>query len=135
MNPAPNVGVFPFEGSGGLRVGTNVAQELAGEILDRGKNAASDHFALQPREPDLNLIEPGRIGGCEVKLHVAVSSEEIFDLIGLVCGQIIENDMNLLMRFAAGDNLFEETDEFGAGVPLGSLGTSGGAVADITGMS
>jgi hypothetical protein len=38
-----------------------------------------------------------------------------------MCRQIGENDVNVLMRFAAGDNLFEEVDELRAGVALGGL--------------
>ena len=35
--------------------------------------------------------------------------------------EIIEDDVNRLMRFATGDHLLEEVDELCAGVPLGSL--------------
>ena len=56
-----------------------------------------------------------------MQLHVGVSLQELLNLVGLVCGQIIENDVNLLARLAAGDDLFEEADELRAGVSLGSL--------------
>ena len=50
-------------------------------------------FALEPCEPDLDLIEAGRTGGREV------------------FGKIIQNDV-LLVGLSAGDYLFEDTDEF-----------------------
>lgn len=53
-----------------------------------------------------------------MKLHAGISTQELFYLSGLVCRQIIESDVNLLIRFTARDNLFEEVDELGAGVPL-----------------
>ena len=59
--------------------------------------------------------------GVKVQVHVGVSLQELFDLVGLVCRQVVENHVNLLVGLTAGDNLFEEPDEFGAGVPLGSL--------------
>ncbi len=96
-------------------------RELAGEILDRSENAASDDVAFQPRKSDLNLIEPVRIGGRELKLRVRISLQEILDLAGLVIGQIVENDVNLLVRFTTGDHLLEEVDKFRAGMPLGGL--------------
>jgi hypothetical protein len=56
-----------------------------------------------------------------VQVDVGVSLQELFDLGGLVCGQVVENNVNLLVELTAGDDLLEETDEFRAGVPLGSL--------------
>ena len=116
-----NITVFPFEGAGCFRIGADVAHKLSSEIVDRSENAASDDFALQPCEPDFNLIQPGRIGAREVKFHVGVSPQELFDLVGLVRRQIVENDVNLLVRLAAEDYLFEETNEFRTGVSLGGL--------------
>ena len=56
-----------------------------------------------------------------MKLPLGISLEKFCDLVGLVCGQVIQNDVNLLVRLTAGDHLFEESDEFRTGVPLGSL--------------
>jgi len=66
-----------------------VAEEFSGEVVDRSENAASDDLAFQSSEPDLDLLEPGRIGGREGKLEVGVSLQKLFDLVGLVCRQII----------------------------------------------
>ena len=84
---------------------------------------------LEERHPLLPLVpkaEPRTLGAELEDVSVPEQGlpdalEELFDLVGLVCGQIIQNDVNLLARRAAGDDLFEETDELRAGVPLGSL--------------
>jgi len=41
-----HVWVFPFEGARGFRLGSDVAQKLAREILDRCEGVAGDDFAL-----------------------------------------------------------------------------------------
>ena len=63
------------------------------EIVDRSENAAS-YNSRSILANHLDLIEPGRIGG-----------REMF-------GQIIQNDVNLLVWLTAGDYLFEDADEF-----------------------
>jgi hypothetical protein len=80
-----------------------------------------DDFAFQPCKPDLDVIQPGRICRREVKLRVGIPLQKLLHLPGLVCRQIVQNDVNVLMRFTAGDDLFEEVHELGAGVALGSL--------------
>ena len=47
----------------------DVAQELLPEIGHRGEDAARDHIALDLREPELDLIEPGAIRRREVEMH------------------------------------------------------------------
>ena len=56
-----------------------------------------------------------------MKLHMRISPEKRFDLVGLVRGQVIENDVDLLVRVAAGNHVFEKTHELGTGMPLGGL--------------
>lgn len=38
-------------------------------------NMPRDHLALNPGEPDLDLVEPRRIGRCEVQLHIGMLQE------------------------------------------------------------
>ena len=79
----------------GLGVRLDVAHQLAGEIAYGGENTTCDHFALDACEPDLDLIEPGRVGRRKVELDIGVFVEERFDLVSLVCGQIVQDDMDL----------------------------------------
>ena len=50
----------------------NVAHQLARQVTNGSKDAAGDHLALDSSEPDLDLIQPGRIRGGEVEMHVGV---------------------------------------------------------------
>src|SRR5204863_3082174 len=103
QDSATDIRIFPFERAGGFGIDAYIAQQLAREILDGSKDSARDHFALQPGEPDLDLIEPGGIRRCEMKPHVGVPPEKLFDLVGFVRGQVIEDDVNFLARIAARD--------------------------------
>ena len=56
-----------------------------------------------------------------MKLHMGVPLQELFDLVGFVRRQIVQDDVNLLARVAAGDHLLEKTHELRTGMPLSSL--------------
>ena len=56
------VAIGPFDRFGSAIVVTDVTHELAGQILDRGKDAAGNDIALDPGEPVFDLIEPGGVG-------------------------------------------------------------------------
>src|SRR5580658_3648568 len=83
-DPPADVGVFPFEGARGFRIGSDIAHEFARQILNRGEDTPSNDFALQPGKPDLDLIEPGRIGRRKVKLHMGIPVEKVRHLMSLV---------------------------------------------------
>ena len=65
--------VGPSEGSGIFVVLADVAHELAGEVVDRGEDAAGNDVALDFGEPQFNLIEPRRIGRGEVQMELGLS--------------------------------------------------------------
>ena len=60
------------------------------------KTPRANHVALDLGKPELDLVEPGGIGRGEMKAHVGMLGEEPFDLFGLVRGEIVEHDVNLL---------------------------------------
>ncbi len=45
--------------------------------MDRSEDAACDQVALNLSEPQLDLIEPGGVGRCEVKLDPAIVLQEL----------------------------------------------------------
>jgi hypothetical protein len=51
-------------------VGVDVASEFANQVGNGGEAAARDKLAFDLREPDLDLIEPGRVTTREVKLDI-----------------------------------------------------------------
>ena len=71
----------------GLGVRLDVAHQLAGEIAYGGENTTCDHFALDACEPDLDLIQPGRVGRCEMQFHRRMVVEKRLDLLRLVGGK------------------------------------------------
>src|SRR5205085_8419262 len=64
------------------------------QLLRRGETCAAQCLATQNAEPALHLIEPGRVCGGEVQVHVLVPLQPPV-LFGLVRVQIVENHMDL----------------------------------------
>ena len=56
---AGRVRVFPLDRTSMGRVGIDVASEFAGQVGNRGEDAARDDVAFNFSEPDLDLVEPG----------------------------------------------------------------------------
>ena len=59
----------PFEGFGSFVVVTDVAQQFATQIGDRGKDASSDQIARDLGEPEFNLVELGGVGWRIMKFY------------------------------------------------------------------
>src|SRR5260370_7136542 len=76
-----------------------------------------DHLAFDLGKPDLDLVEPGRVSGREVKPDSRMLLEEIADRLSFVCGELVEDDVNLLPRRAQGYDLLQKGDALTAGVP------------------
>ena len=82
------------------------------ELSDTGKVGSSQGLAAQDTKPNLNLIEPGGVGGSEMKMHIGVSFQPTV-LFWLVAGKIIQNHMNFLIEMS-GQYLVHELQEFPA---------------------
>ena len=113
---AGGVGVFPLDGPSMGGVGIDVVAEFAGQVGNRGEDAPCDDLAFDLGEPDLDLIEPGRVSGCEVKPDSRMLLEELADHLSFVRGEIVEDDVNLLPRRAQGYDLLQKGDELAAGM-------------------
>ena len=83
-----------------LRVRLDVTHQLTREISYGSENAACDDFALDAGKPDLDLVEPRRVGRREVELDVRVLVEEGFDLLRLVRRQIVQDNVDFAFRLA-----------------------------------
>jgi len=55
--------VDPLNRFGRFVVAANIAHDLAFEVCDRNKHAVRDHLALDSVESQLDLVEPGGVGG------------------------------------------------------------------------
>ena len=56
-----------------------------------------------------------------MQLDVGMLVEESCDQLGLVRREVVQNDVDLPVRFATGDDLAEKVDEFSAGVARGGF--------------
>lgn len=111
----------PLDGFGLAVVEADVAHDSFREILDRGEDAAVNEVAFDLGEPELDLIEPGGVGGREVERDRRMVVEELLDSLGLVCGEVVENDVDFLVGRLTGDEIFEEGDELLTGVAADGL--------------
>ena len=98
------LGVFPAEGFGGFLIEPNVAQDLSFQICNRGEDAAIDGIPLELSEPALDLIEPRRVGWGEVECHVGMLLEDMLDQIGLVRGEVIQDNVHVAVGGLVGDD-------------------------------
>src|SRR6266700_6913066 len=115
-HPAADVGVLPLDWLRGLVVVMDIGEELAAEVAGRGEDAAVDEVALDLGEPELDLVEPGRISGREMKTQIGVVGQELLDALGLVGREVVEDDVDLELARLSGDQRTQEGDELSAGV-------------------
>lgn len=59
------------------------------------KGAPAYGFLGNDVEPDLHLIEPRRVGGCEVNVVARVGREPAFDLVMFVGAVIVDDEMDI----------------------------------------
>jgi len=91
------VGVLPLDRLGGLVVLIDVAHELAPQICSRGEDAAVDEVALDLGELEIDLVQPRGTCRREVQTHVLVQRQELAHPLGLMRGEVVEDDVNLLV--------------------------------------
>ena len=89
----------------------NVPANLTREVFHRREDATCQQVALNASEPELDLVEPRRVGRREVEVHVRVSLEEGGHRPRLVGRQVVENHMNLALTRLAGDEVAQKRDE------------------------
>src|ERR1700738_1797519 len=82
----------PFKRSGGLLVGLHEAVDRLTKLANRRATQISESLTAQNAKPDLDHIEPGRVGGDEMKMHLGVPGQPTI-LFGLVRVEIVQNDV------------------------------------------
>ena len=98
-------------------VAMDVSTNLASEVSDGGENAARQQVSLDLRKPELDLIEPRRIGRRKVQMHVRVLEQKCPHGLCLMGGEIVGDHMNLSPLRLTGDDVAEKVDKGGAGMP------------------
>src|SRR5258707_1442329 len=117
------------EGSGGFVVLLDVADQLSGQVSCRSEDPASDDIALDFGKPDLDLIKPTGIGRGVMDPYRWIGLEELENILGFMCAQVVGDDVNLSAIRLAGDDLTQKVDKIDAGMP------SGGLSRDVAGAS
>ena len=89
--------VDPSEGGGGFIVVTNVAHQLAGEILYRSEDTSGNNVTLNLREPNFDLVKPTGVGRGIVDPKSRVCLKKCKDFLGLVRTQIVGSTNSALV--------------------------------------
>src|SRR5260221_616637 len=95
----------PAEGRGGFVVLLDVADQLSGQVGCRSEDSASDDIALDFGKPDLDLIEPAGIGRGVMDSNRWIGLEELENILGFMCAQVVSHDVNLSALRLTGDDL------------------------------
>ena len=67
------------------------------------------------------MVQPGRVCGREVEVNPRIVLQELADGGGFMRREIVQDDVNLLVPGAEGDDFLEEGDELAAGVASGGF--------------
>src|SRR3954452_6376253 len=94
--------LFPLEWRGRLVVGGDKVVNGLSELARRSEAGTTERLAGENAEPTFHLVQPGRVGGSEVKLDVGVALEPAV-LFGLVRVQIVQHDVDLAVRVFGND--------------------------------
>src|SRR5712664_4337615 len=127
------ISIFPLHGTGRFVVLTDVSQELFVQIRNGSEYPSGDDVALDLAEPQLNLIQPRRVGRSEVQVNLGMHRQEVRDRPALVSREVVGDHMDLFAAGLIDHNVCEERGELRRGVPrsgftehLASLGVEGG---------
>src|SRR5258708_17965383 len=78
------IGIFPFQCTRRFVVVPDVAQQLPLQIRDGSEYPSRDDVAVDLAEPQLDLIQPGRVGRSEVQVNFGMHRQEVRDRLALV---------------------------------------------------
>jgi hypothetical protein len=113
--------VRPFNGRSRFVVMPDVTKDFSAKILEGGKDASGDNLPLDLGEPDFDLVQPRRIGGCKMNADLGMTGQEVVDELGFMGREIVSDDVDLASERLGGHDLGQEVDELGAGMALRRL--------------
>src|SRR6266853_1014360 len=106
------IGIFPLHGTGRFVVLTDVAHKFSLQIRNGSEYASRDDVALDLAEPQLDLIQPRRVGRSEVQVNFGMHREEVRDRPALVSREVVGDHMDLFAAGLIDHYVGEERDEF-----------------------
>ena len=101
----------PQEGPGPGIVVVGEAEDPLLELGDRGEGAAADGFLGDDVEPDLDLVDPGGVGGSEVEMVAWPGGEPSLDLGVLGGAVVVDDEVDIEFRGHVGVDVPEEAQE------------------------
>jgi len=84
----------PCEGAAFLVVVVDEVVDFGNKVFDVPEAAATDRLWGDETEPSLNLVEPGRVGGCVVNLEAGPFGEPEAHLGMLMRGIVVDDQMD-----------------------------------------
>ena len=124
-------------------IGVGEVSDLVDELADRGERAAPDRFLGNDVEPDLDLIDPGGVGGGEVDVIAGPSSEPALDFDVFMGAVIVDDEVDIEVPGHVGVDVLQEAQKLLMTMPRLALGEhlagghveggeeGGGAVTDV----
>ncbi len=134
---------YPCQGSGTGVVVVGEAADFRLALGDGGAGAAADGLLRDDVEPDLDLVEPGGMGGSEVEMAAGPGGQPALDPSMLVGAMVVDDEVDVEVWGHVGINVFEEARELPVAVARLAWGQDpaggdvqggkegGGAVADV----
>jgi hypothetical protein len=111
------VAVAPFDGFESLVILADITHQLATQIGNGSEDTSCDNVAFDLGEPQLDLVEPGRISRNEAQVNIGVAIQELGDLLGFVSRQVIGDHVDLPGRGLVDDDVGQEGNERRRSVP------------------
>ena len=87
----------------------DVADQLSGEVGGGSENSPRDDIALSFGKPDLDLIEPTGIGRGVMDPDGWLGLEELENMFGFMCAQVVGHEVNLSALRLTGEDLAEKS--------------------------
>ena len=111
-----NLGLGPGERAGVVVVAGDEGVDVGLELIDALEGRTAQRFAAEDREPDLDLVQPGRMGRRVMEMHVGMACPPEITL-GFVRREVVEDDVDLAV-WIVGHHCVHEVEEFDAPTPL-----------------
>lgn len=86
------------KGLGSASWGVEEEQDRGVQLAQAAIGAAPDLFFGEDREPALDLVDRGRIGGCEVEMEARAPDQPAVDQGRLVGAVVVEHEMDFDTR-------------------------------------
>ena len=112
------IAIAPADRFRRLVVVPDVPANFPREVSHGREDTAREEIPFDLGKPEFDLVEPRRVGWCEMEPHLRMFLQEVLDSFGLVSRQIIEDDMDLTGPFGFADYIGKKVDEVGAGVSM-----------------